>query len=115
MGASIGTSTSMLPNEWRISCEGARGSRRAVLGQNLRRGGCQHQRALASCMRWLGRPASRRDHGEYAADDLLLWAATLQGHPKRANAAGTLVEIVISARVLAPPNIVRPLASWHRG
>ena len=43
------------PNEWRISCEGARGSRRATSRQYQARRLPQIERALASCMRWLDR------------------------------------------------------------
>ena len=43
-----------LPNEWRISCEGARGSRRATSQQYQARRLPPQERALASCMRWLG-------------------------------------------------------------
>ena len=41
---------------WRISCEGARGSRRATSQQYQARRLPPQERALASCMRWLGRP-----------------------------------------------------------
>ena len=44
-----------LPNETRISCEGARGSRRATSKQYQARRLPQIERALDSCMRWLGR------------------------------------------------------------
>ena len=41
-------------NELRISCEGARGSRRATSPQYQARRLPPQERALASCMRWLG-------------------------------------------------------------
>ena len=48
------------PNEWRISCEGARGSRRATSQQYKARRLPQIERALVCCMRWLGGPARER-------------------------------------------------------
>jgi len=48
----------MTPNEWRISCEGARGSRRATSQQYQARRLPQIARALDSCMRWLGSGAT---------------------------------------------------------
>ena len=42
------------PNETRISCEGARGSRRASSQQYQARRLPPQERALGSCMRWLG-------------------------------------------------------------
>ena len=42
------------PNELRISCEGARGSRRASSHQYQARRLPPQERALDSCMRWLG-------------------------------------------------------------
>jgi len=73
---------------WRISCEGARGSRRASSQQYQARRLSPQERALGSCMRWLGRgsiivpllanrrrtrciPLRRRVQNEYAIGRLL--------------------------------------------
>ncbi len=84
-----------------------RGSRRAVLGENLRCGGCHSQRALVSCMRWLDR--YRRTEYDRPVSGAVPWQKSLT---EKRNSASLGPAVSASILLKRWPTRLIAVSSW---